>query len=113
MFAPRGMRLFLKKIQLNLVRSVVTNANVKPLKDIKAELILTDKCVERLKKITTGTEEFLRVGVEGGGCSGFQYTFNLDKKLNDDDKYVIMLKYILHINAFLISVECLRKMGLK
>ena len=28
----------------------------------------------------------LRVGITGGGCSGFQYNFSLDEKLNDDDK---------------------------
>ncbi|MCK5547104.1 MAG: iron-sulfur cluster insertion protein ErpA [Rhodospirillaceae bacterium] len=28
----------------------------------------------------------LRVGITGGGCSGFQYNFSLDEKLNDDDR---------------------------
>lgn len=27
----------------------------------------------------------LRVGVVGGGCSGFSYTFDLDDTVNDDD----------------------------
>jgi iron-sulfur cluster insertion protein len=30
----------------------------------------------------------LRVSVSGGGCSGFQYHFDLDDKTNDDDLVV-------------------------
>jgi iron-sulfur cluster insertion protein len=28
---------------------------------------------------------FIRVGVEGGGCSGFQYGFTFDEDKNEDD----------------------------
>jgi len=45
---------------------------------------LTDSCVQRLKDVAS-ENEFLRVAVEGGGCSGFQYLFSLDNKLNSDD----------------------------
>ncbi|MBF0250221.1 MAG: iron-sulfur cluster insertion protein ErpA [Alphaproteobacteria bacterium] len=27
----------------------------------------------------------LRIGITGGGCSGFQYNFSLDDKVGDDD----------------------------
>lgn len=30
----------------------------------------------------------LRVAVAGGGCSGFQYTFDFDDQINDDDLVV-------------------------
>lgn len=30
----------------------------------------------------------LRVGVEGGGCSGFSYTFDLDAEVNEDDAVI-------------------------
>ncbi|WP_323762812.1 iron-sulfur cluster insertion protein ErpA [Maricaulis sp.] len=30
----------------------------------------------------------LRIGVVGGGCSGFSYTFDLDDAVNDDDMII-------------------------
>ncbi|CAB4036018.1 iron-sulfur cluster assembly 2 homolog, mitochondrial [Paramuricea clavata] len=48
-------------------------------------LSLSDNCVKQLHKIGVA-DKFLRVIVEGGGCSGFQYKFELDEKLQDDDK---------------------------
>lgn len=38
---------------------------------------------EILKKEPDGT--MLRVSVEGGGCSGFQYKFDMDREKTDDD----------------------------
>lgn len=68
---------------------------VQPLKNVKAELIISDKCVERLNNISQGSDGFLRVSVEGGGCSGFQYKFELDSKLKEDDKYVFQSTIII------------------
>lgn len=66
--------------------SVTASPNVKPLENVKAEILVSQKCVEQLKKIVTGSNEFLRVSVEGGGCSGFQYKFDLDTKMDNDDQ---------------------------
>ncbi|XP_014271430.1 iron-sulfur cluster assembly 2 homolog, mitochondrial [Halyomorpha halys] len=44
---------------------------------------ISDACAERINQISEG--ECLRITVEGGGCSGFQYKFALDSKLNEDD----------------------------
>lgn len=42
-----------------------------------------------MKKITADENDkdtVLRVLVEGGGCSGFQYVFKLDKRQEEDDR---------------------------
>lgn len=38
---------------------------------------LTEAAVERLKEIGRGGSSLLRVRVDAGGCSGFQYRFDL------------------------------------
>ena len=52
----------------------------------KSNLFLSDSCVERLKKINQDSSQHLRILIEGGGCSGFQYKFDLDSTLNSDDR---------------------------
>ncbi|XP_023288394.1 iron-sulfur cluster assembly 2 homolog, mitochondrial [Orussus abietinus] len=53
-----------------------------------SDLIIDDSCIQRLKELTKGSDKdmFLRISVEGGGCSGFRYTFDLDSNVNEDDK---------------------------
>jgi iron-sulfur cluster assembly accessory protein len=54
------------------------------------ELVLppkvTDRAFARLAEIAeaTGTARPLRVAVDGGGCSGFQYDIRLDEPATDD-----------------------------
>ncbi|KAM3595568.1 uncharacterized protein V6R79_025371 [Siganus canaliculatus] len=50
-----------------------------------ATLNLTDSCVKRLGEIM-GKGEYLRIHVEGGGCSGFQYKFSVDNNRTEDDR---------------------------
>ena len=48
---------------------------------------VTDRAFARLAEINDGAEtaKALRVAVEGGGCSGFQYQFKFDDSTADDD----------------------------
>ncbi|MBF9035999.1 iron-sulfur cluster assembly accessory protein [Rhodobacterales bacterium HKCCE2091] len=47
---------------------------------------VTDRAFARLAEINEGTGDAkaLRVAVEGGGCSGFQYDIRLDEPADDD-----------------------------
>jgi iron-sulfur cluster insertion protein len=48
----------------------------------------TDAAVTKIKEIIAEDNNpaiKLRVFVQGGGCSGFQYGFTLDEVVNDDD----------------------------
>lgn len=52
----------------------------------KPTLNLSDSCVKQLKEISEReSKKYLRITVDGGGCSGFQYLFDLDDKVNADD----------------------------
>ena len=46
---------------------------------------VTDRAFERLAEIGASDQgQALRVAVEGGGCSGFQYEIKLDEPADDD-----------------------------
>jgi len=66
-----------------------TFASVPETKRSAADTLLIDgSAVTRLKELAAeapGAKVFLRIEVEGGGCSGFQYKFNLDNNLGPDD----------------------------
>ncbi len=49
------------------------------------EVKLSDSFVKQFHRIKEGNS-FIRILVEGGGCSGFQYKFELDSVLKEDDK---------------------------
>ena len=51
------------------------------------DLTLSPAAAQRLQAISAkeGHTVMLRIAVEGGGCSGFQYQFDLVDHANDDD----------------------------
>ena len=50
-------------------------------------VVLTERAARRIGEILKGEPAgaMLRVSVEGGGCSGFQYKFDFDHARTDDD----------------------------
>jgi iron-sulfur cluster assembly accessory protein len=48
---------------------------------------MTDRAARRIGEILKSEPEgaMLRVSVEGGGCSGFQYKFDFDRTKGEDD----------------------------
>ncbi|KAF9598730.1 hypothetical protein IFM89_031398 [Coptis chinensis] len=54
---------------------------------VTVPVCMTDNCIRRLKELhDKETGKMLRLSVETGGCSGFQYAFLLDDKSNSDDR---------------------------
>ena len=58
--------------------------------DTASQITMTDSAVAEVKRLI-GQTDFdpavagVRVGVKGGGCSGFTYTLNFDKAPTEDD----------------------------
>ena len=53
-----------------------------------APLLFTDAAAAKVKELLDEEDNpdlRLRVFVQGGGCSGFQYGFTFDETVNDDD----------------------------
>ncbi len=55
--------------------------------DTSNQVVVTDRAFAQIARILDGEppETFLRVTVSGGGCSGFQYGFDLTKERMDGD----------------------------
>jgi len=51
---------------------------------------VTERAVNRIAAILKGEPAgaMLRVSVEGGGCSGFQYRFDVEREKADDDMVI-------------------------
>ena len=54
---------------------------------MSGNITLTERAAARINEIVAGNPDksALRISVLGGGCSGFQYEFELDGNRNDDD----------------------------
>ncbi|KAK9816285.1 hypothetical protein WJX74_004722 [Apatococcus lobatus] len=73
------------------------------------DLVITDSAVERLQQLagrSDATEAALRISVDSGGCSGFQYKFELDDQLRPNDR--IFEQAGVRVVADTVSMEFLR-----
>ncbi len=64
-------------------------------------ITLTEAAIKQVKKDIAeqeGSFEGIRVGVTGGGCSGFQYAMNLERQSQGGDQ-------ILQIDGFKVFVD--------
>ena len=58
------------------------------------KLKITEKAQKHIASIvSSNNSKFFRISILGGGCAGFQYKFDFDKKINHDD-IVVETKYV-------------------
>ncbi len=53
------------------------------IKDFPMEI--TDVAIEKAKAALDGDKSYLRIALQGGGCSGFQYKLSFDEESDDGD----------------------------
>ena len=56
--------------------------------ETQAPLSISSSAAARLQKVLPDAEAALRISVQGGGCSGFKYAFEVDRARADDDLVV-------------------------
>ena len=51
------------------------------------EIKFTDEAIKQINHLLSQKDKgsFFRIAIKGGGCSGFQYDFSVDNKLQEDD----------------------------
>ena len=76
--------------------------------EMPAPLVFTESAASKVKQLSdeVGNPSLkLRVFVQGGGCSGFQYGFTFDEETNDDD--TVMEKNGVHLLIDAMSYQYL------
>jgi len=80
--------------------------------EMPAPLVFSDSAASKVKQLIDeeGNPELkLRVFVQGGGCSGFQYGFTFDEVVNEDDTTMLKNGVMLLIDSmsyqYLVGAE--------
>jgi iron-sulfur cluster assembly protein len=85
------MYTFIKIIELTLPNNCLNGMDA--LKTDKLPILLTDDAIAEIKELYIKgkyTKEYgLRLGVKGGGCSGFTYILDFDKSKDNDSIYYL------------------------
>jgi len=72
------------KLLYNSANLRLYSSQTKP--DQKPPVVLSDNCLKRLKELKSASpSKRLRILVDSGGCSGFEYKFSLDTEAKSDD----------------------------
>lgn len=65
------------------------NKTISAESEVKEEIFLTDAAKEEVKRLISQQSDndslMLRIGVEGGGCSGLSYVMSFDKTMDEFD----------------------------
>jgi iron-sulfur cluster assembly accessory protein len=76
------------KINLSILKNNYSNSHLeKKVESSPSTLIISDNCVKRLKELGK-SDQFLRISVDSGGCSGLEYKFLLDAEVAQEDKII-------------------------
>ena len=85
-------------------------------KDAEEAVILTDRAVKQVLKIKNDEsipdDQFLRVGVKGGGCSGMSYILGFDHKNDFDEtldregiKVIVDKRHLIYLGGTVIDFK--------
>ncbi|MDX1654762.1 MAG: iron-sulfur cluster insertion protein ErpA [Candidatus Competibacteraceae bacterium] len=69
----------------------MTALDTNKLSDMPSPLIFTDSAARKVRELIDEEDNdnlMLRVFIQGGGCSGFQYGFTFDESVQDGDTMV-------------------------
>lgn len=74
------------------------------------QIIVSESALSRIREVRTKEQnhhKFLRISVSSGGCSGFQYIFSLDDKMQEDDLLIYSENYQNLVVTDLTSIQFL------
>lgn len=75
--------------QRHLLLSSTTNTSSTSTSPTSSTVTISDNCVKILKELKGEQDKFLRITVDSGGCSGFEYKFAIDTQIKPEEDSVI------------------------